>query len=1131
VCEYAHSFLPCDDGDACTTGDVCNASDVCAPTGTADCNDGEACTEDLCNPASGCYHVNHDEYACTDGSACTNDVCSAGDCVSTNVTCDDANACTTDTCNPASGCVFTPDDSNICSDGSACTNDECSSGTCVSTAITCNDGNPCTLNNCNPASGCVYPPDPAGTCTDGSACTTDVCSAGSCVSTAITCNDGNSCTLNNCNPASGCVYPPDPAGACTDGLMCTTDVCSAGSCVSTAITCNDGNLCTNDSCNPANGACVFAPNSVACNDGNVCTTGDVCSGGSCVGGAALPCDDGLVCTTNSCNPASGCAYTPIANCCVDTVGPASDCTPAMGGCSSTLTTISAGGCAESRCSPATHTCSCYMSPVNTPCTAFDPGDWPSNCYSGFCGNWTTMTPTGICSGKPTGVAAPNNLCSDLWSTNTVLNTTNIGYLGQFPNSVGSANFTKTGSTRCGYDNYQAIGEDCTEKDLFSNLGSVSKDVVYVFEYQTSTATQFNLYSYVVTVQADFDVAVYVKDDIDTAGACPEGFNPGLDTSETPGWTVDGARCQFPYNDGDGAPPYVSEDECNESGNITKGQQCCDGCLDWDCGYKWCTRGYDAAGTACNQCVPGDCDSLWTYPQDPINCDPSLPAPIGYSDYTEEASAVIFPDGKTDSSWRKVFIFIDGEGADATLGGNFYLTVEKRLWFASPCDRVNDDPRVYDVTNVGTAGQTFLGTLQNAVNSGHSAAGPCAGYSCDDADWSGGTTCHSITGSGNMFWPAAVNFKIDREWGTGGATYCFTTDESITGPADVVFTYYKRSNPDAPSICDESYSYALNWCKHNNYGSNARLQLSVAEGDFWLVDLSEYAYRNKPCVPGIDNCNFKLTVTEGACPVTCVSPPGGSAGSFTMNTSSYDGVIGAGTVTTGSGNDYHPGGDGYDHTWLVYNNLGVPTDVEFKLIPTGDAVLAVYDCALNLLGYADNAWFAGGTETLTINVPAGANPLHIDADSYNGSAIGAYTLRAKWGTPPAPSCDLSWWSGGIEGTVTVGGSGSTMVSGTTADSTNHYDPTPAGSSWNGPDEVWQINLATPDTVTFSLCGGATWDTQIALIACDAYVETTSDDFCSSQSQITWALVSTYAPYFLVIDGWGGASGAYTATISW
>ena len=129
----------------------------------------------------------------------------SGTCV---VTCNDNNECTDDTCDPATGCVYTPDPSNSCTDNNACTTDACvpnATGiSCVSTPIACDDGNPCTDDSCDPASGCVYTPDPTNSCTDGNICTNDACSTtGQCVSTPVVCTDNNDCTDDSCDPTTG----------------------------------------------------------------------------------------------------------------------------------------------------------------------------------------------------------------------------------------------------------------------------------------------------------------------------------------------------------------------------------------------------------------------------------------------------------------------------------------------------------------------------------------------------------------------------------------------------------------------------------------------------------------------------------------------------------------------------------------------------------------------------------------------------------------------------------------------------------------------------------------------------------------------------------------------------------------
>ena len=148
------------------------------------CADGNVCTDDACNGATGCAHTNN-ASACDDGNACTTgDICLGGACLpgAGSLVCNDGNVCTTDSCNPAIGCVFT-NNTIACDDGNACTlADMCGGGSCQGTAIVCNDNNPCTDDSCNPATGvCSYVNDDANTCTDGNACTqTDSCHAGIC---------------------------------------------------------------------------------------------------------------------------------------------------------------------------------------------------------------------------------------------------------------------------------------------------------------------------------------------------------------------------------------------------------------------------------------------------------------------------------------------------------------------------------------------------------------------------------------------------------------------------------------------------------------------------------------------------------------------------------------------------------------------------------------------------------------------------------------------------------------------------------------------------------------------------------------------------------------------------------------
>ncbi len=368
-CVHTNNTAPCSDGNACTTADTCLAGS-CVGGPAPNCDDSNPCTDDTCNPATGCVHTNN-TAPCSDGNACTTaDTCLAGSCVGGPApNCDDSNPCTDDTCNPATGCVHT-NNTAPCSDGSACTTAmPAPAALCVGgPALNCDDSNPCTDDSCNPATGCVHTNNTAP-CSDGNACTTaDTCLAGSCVGgPAPNCDDSNPCTDDTCNPATGCVHTNNTA-PCSDGNACTTaDTCLAGSCVGgPAPNCDDSNPCTDDTCNPATG-CVHTNNTAPCSDGNACTTADTCLGGSCVGGPALNCDDSNVCTDDSCNPATGCVHTNNSVPCSD----GSACTTAdtcLGGScvgGPALNCDDSNVCTDDSCNPAT---GCVHTNNSVPCS-------------------------------------------------------------------------------------------------------------------------------------------------------------------------------------------------------------------------------------------------------------------------------------------------------------------------------------------------------------------------------------------------------------------------------------------------------------------------------------------------------------------------------------------------------------------------------------------------------------------------------------------------------------------------------------------------------------------------------------------------------------------------------------------
>ncbi|GMV38350.1 MAG: hypothetical protein AMXMBFR64_00660 [Myxococcales bacterium] len=242
----------CDDLSVCTGTEKCNAG-ACAKGTPLVCSDGIPCTQDGCNPQTGCTFTPNNA-SCTDGIACT-----------------------LDTCDPVSGCVFSPTDA-ACNDGILCTADSCVQGFgCKHVADhgVCEDGNPCTANTCSTLSGCVSTAAAGGTpCDDGNPCT-----------------EGDGCNGTACKPGG--------PKACDDGIPCTLDSCGiGGQCLHAPqnAACDDGNPCTVDSCAEVAG-CSHAPSSgVPCDDGDECTLDDSCEAGQCAGGTLNPSCSTTFCT-------------------------------------------------------------------------------------------------------------------------------------------------------------------------------------------------------------------------------------------------------------------------------------------------------------------------------------------------------------------------------------------------------------------------------------------------------------------------------------------------------------------------------------------------------------------------------------------------------------------------------------------------------------------------------------------------------------------------------------------------------------------------------------------------------------------------------------------------------------------
>ncbi|MBU0717300.1 MAG: hypothetical protein KJ749_03550 [Planctomycetes bacterium] len=222
-----------------------------------DCDDDNACTQDICNPDHTCSNPpNYDtEVFCCDPAT-------------GNLTpLEDGNDCTDDVCNPEDGTVTHPPFAagTSCGDPSntQCDNPDTCDGAGVCEPNVAPLGTPCgnpTDTECDGADTC----DGAGTCADNIQPVGEPCGDPT----------DNDCTdPDTCDGAGNCLDHDEPFGTpCDDGLFCNVDeFCTAGACGGgEARDCGDGLSCTTDTCDEDADVCVNGLNPGFCLIAGVC---------------------------------------------------------------------------------------------------------------------------------------------------------------------------------------------------------------------------------------------------------------------------------------------------------------------------------------------------------------------------------------------------------------------------------------------------------------------------------------------------------------------------------------------------------------------------------------------------------------------------------------------------------------------------------------------------------------------------------------------------------------------------------------------------------------------------------------------------------------------------------------------
>lgn len=148
TCNYEPVQGSCDDGDACTVADSCQngicaghmvscaappASECTSATSLKVYNATGTCSQGACSYGASIVSCN-DYNACTVNDHCTGGACQAG----APRNCDDGNPCTADSCDPAVGCRHEPVTGGACNRGGDCPIGQCVTGSCLAVPdITC----------------------------------------------------------------------------------------------------------------------------------------------------------------------------------------------------------------------------------------------------------------------------------------------------------------------------------------------------------------------------------------------------------------------------------------------------------------------------------------------------------------------------------------------------------------------------------------------------------------------------------------------------------------------------------------------------------------------------------------------------------------------------------------------------------------------------------------------------------------------------------------------------------------------------------------------------------------------------------------------------------------------------------
>jgi Cys-rich repeat protein len=251
------------------------------PCESADCDDGNVCTDDSCSSSSGqavCSNINN-TASCDDGLFCNGtDVCSSGECTHGGDPCAEGLEC-----DPTSSSCVECLDSGDCDAGEVCDPTTKTCGECFTDANCTGD------EVCDPDTNTCVECLANGDCPTGEICDTATNSCGECFTDA-NCTGDEVCDPDT-NTCVECLANDD----CPTGEICDTATNSCGECFT------DANCTGDEVCNPTTNTCVECLANGDCPTGEICDTATN-SCGECFTDANCTGDEVCDLSDNTCVP-------------------------------------------------------------------------------------------------------------------------------------------------------------------------------------------------------------------------------------------------------------------------------------------------------------------------------------------------------------------------------------------------------------------------------------------------------------------------------------------------------------------------------------------------------------------------------------------------------------------------------------------------------------------------------------------------------------------------------------------------------------------------------------------------------------------------------------------------------------